>query len=202
MLHNWGGPIGLSVAVARPERVAGLVLMNTWSFVLPESGAVHPLLEAIRQPGGGEALVLDQNILIEQGIRTGVFQRGRLSDEILDAYRAPFRTRESRKGMLDLVRAIPMGIAGPVAKMLGRTDQALSRLRVPMLILWGMRDPVFSPAILREWQQRFPDAAVYELADASHFVLEDEPELAVTLIARFLNDKRGIMGRSSNSGAK
>jgi pimeloyl-ACP methyl ester carboxylesterase len=30
MGHDWGGPIGLSVATADPERIAGLVLGNTW----------------------------------------------------------------------------------------------------------------------------------------------------------------------------
>ena len=35
MGHDWGGPIGTSLAAARAERVAGLVLGNTW-FWAPE----------------------------------------------------------------------------------------------------------------------------------------------------------------------
>src|SRR5690242_12092486 len=30
IVHDWGGPIGLGVAARHPERIARLVLMNTW----------------------------------------------------------------------------------------------------------------------------------------------------------------------------
>ena len=32
VVQDWGGPIGFSVAVERPEQVAGIVLCNTWCW--------------------------------------------------------------------------------------------------------------------------------------------------------------------------
>src|SRR2546425_4908892 len=32
VLQDWGGPIGLSIAVERPDDVAGLVILNTWAW--------------------------------------------------------------------------------------------------------------------------------------------------------------------------
>ena len=35
VLQDWGGPIGLAVAQAMPERMSGFLLMNTWAWPLP-----------------------------------------------------------------------------------------------------------------------------------------------------------------------
>jgi len=52
-----------------------------------------------------------------------------------------------------------------------------------MLLVWGMKDPVFK-AILPGWQQRFPDAAVVGLDNASHYLQEDEPDQIADAIAK------------------
>ena len=49
---------------------------------------------------------------------------------------------------------------------------------VPALLLWGPRDPIFSPAFLRDLEHRLPQADVHRFAGASHLVTEDEPEAA------------------------
>ena len=61
-------------------------------------------------------------------------------------------------------------------------DRVLSGLvklgGVPALLLWGPRDPIFSPAFLRDLEHRLPQADVHRFAGASHLVTEDEPEVA------------------------
>jgi pimeloyl-ACP methyl ester carboxylesterase len=64
--------------------------------------------------------------------------------------------------------------------------ERLSQLHVPVLLVWGMRDPVFQPVFLDQWRELFPQAEVTELEDASHFVVEDRPDAVIDAIARFL----------------
>lgn len=62
------------------------------------------------------------------------------------------------------------------------------RSLLPRIItpLWGMKDPVLSPSVLRCWQEVYPHATTHELEDASHFLQEDAPERMVQWIRKFL----------------
>jgi haloalkane dehalogenase len=66
-------------------------------------------------------------------------------------------------------------------------EQGLTQfIRIPTLLVWGMRDPVLPPSVLRIWQRIYPQATAYEIDDASHFLQEDAPERIVTWIEEFL----------------
>jgi haloalkane dehalogenase len=58
--------------------------------------------------------------------------------------------------------------------------------RTPVLLLWGMRDPVLGAPVLHLWQDVFPQAKTHVVEDASHFVPEDAPERLVAWIETFL----------------
>ena len=57
---------------------------------------------------------------------------------------------------------------------------------MPVRLVWGMRDPVFQPVFLEQWRELFPEAETVELADASHFLVEDDPDGVTSAIERFL----------------
>lgn len=186
VVHDWGGPIGLDFATKHPKRIGRLVLLNTWAFTLPPATKLHPLLELVRAPGTGEKLVLQQNYLVERGIPAGTFPSGHVSSEVMSAYRKPFPTPEDRQGMLKLARAIPVGSQEPSYGFMADLEKRLNRLKVATDIFWGMRDPVFSPAILKEWEARLPHARVHRLPDAAHFVAEDTPGLGALIASNLL----------------
>ena len=52
ILHDWGGPVGLSFATRHPERIKRLVLINTWAFAPWPDGSFPGLLEIIRSERG------------------------------------------------------------------------------------------------------------------------------------------------------
>ena len=93
VVQDWGGPIGMRLAVEQPERVARLVILNTGV-----GGGRAPnevwlrFRDVVRTAGGG----------FQPGrlIRTACV-RG-LSDEIVAAYDAPFPTPESKAGPIDV----------------------------------------------------------------------------------------------------
>ncbi|MFN0120882.1 MAG: alpha/beta fold hydrolase [Blastocatellia bacterium] len=187
VMQDWGGPIGLGFAVKHPERVKRLVVMNTWAFRIPAGAPLHPLLEQFRLPGIGEALVQGLNLFVEGFLPAGIHQRENLNEAMMSAYRAPFPDFNSRIGTLAFPRDIAVGEEHPSTLTIGEIEDNLNKLRVPALIVWGVRDMAFPPQMIKgRWLKYFPDAEVHRLENASHFLQEDEPERIVELILDFL----------------
>jgi pimeloyl-ACP methyl ester carboxylesterase len=186
VLHDWGGPVGLGMAVRQPERIARLVLMNTWAFAPWPGGPLPRMLEIIRSDRG-EAFVLKRNGYLEPAIIGTTFHPERLTQTVMDAYRAPFPTPASRIAMLRWSRDIPVQETDASFGEMRRIEENLSRFAAtPTLLIWGMRDPVLPPSVLHHWQRVLPHADTVAIDDASHFLQEDAPEEIVAAIGRFI----------------
>jgi cis-3-alkyl-4-acyloxetan-2-one decarboxylase len=118
-----------------------------------------------------------------------------LKDETFDGtfpfvphYRAPYPTPEMRRALLCWSRDIPVAEGDPSYADLKWIEDRLPQFAgTPMLLIWGMRDPVLSEPVLRQWQHIFPQATCFEIDDASHFLQEDTPERIVSRIKDFLD---------------
>jgi cis-3-alkyl-4-acyloxetan-2-one decarboxylase len=186
ILHDWGGPVGLGFATRHPERIKRLVLMNTWAFAPWPGGPFPRRLEIIRSERG-EAFVLRKNGYLEPALIGTTYHSEKLTNTILEAYRAPFPTPESRLAMLYWSRDIPVQESDTSYAEMKRVEDALPQFNTkPVLLVWGMQDPVIPPTILHRWQQLYPHAITHEIEDASHFLQEDAPERIIPLIETFL----------------
>ena len=186
VLHDWGGPVGLGFATRHPDRIKRLVLMNTWAFAPWPGGPLPRLLELIRSERG-EKFVLEKNGYVEPALVGTTHRPENLTKTVLDAYRAPFPTPESRLALLCWSRDIPVHETDPSYSEMKRIEEALVRfIGTPTLLVWGMRDPVLPESVLRTWQRTYPQATTAEIEDASHFLQEDAPERIVLCIEEFL----------------
>ncbi len=89
--------------------------------------------------------------------------------------------------MLCWSRDIPVQETDVSYAEMKRIEQSLTQFSaIPILLVWGMRDPVLSPAVLQQWQHLYPHARTYEMEDASHFLHEDAPSSIVQRIEEFL----------------
>jgi acyl-coenzyme A synthetase/AMP-(fatty) acid ligase len=78
---------------------------------------------------------------------------------------------------MEFVADIPLAIDHPSRATLDGVAEGLALLsNVPVLLIWGMRDPVFSPRYLDDLRRRLPHAQVQQFDDAGHLVLEDRPD--------------------------
>jgi cis-3-alkyl-4-acyloxetan-2-one decarboxylase len=186
ILHDWGGPVGLGFATRHPKRIKRLILMNTWAFA-PWPGGPFPRLLEIMRSERGEAFVLRKNGYLEPALKGTTYHSENLTNAILEAYRAPFPTPESRLAMLCWSRDIPVRETDVSYAEMKRIEDGLPQFsETPVLLVWGMQDPVIPPSILHRWQQLYPRATTHEIEDASHFLQEDAPERIVPWIETFL----------------
>jgi cis-3-alkyl-4-acyloxetan-2-one decarboxylase len=180
--HDWGGPIGAGALLERPDRLRRLVLMNTWAWELPSF--LPPFLREFRAEGLGEILALAGNLFVES-IPGGMARRDH-DPLMMDAYRAPFPDYWSRAGALAFQREIPLTERDRSAPLMSSIHDGLAALDRPVLLVWGMRDPVFQPVFLEQWQELFPAAQTVEIEEAAHFLVEDRPAEVTEAIERFL----------------
>lgn len=185
VVHDFGGPIGLSYAIERPERVARLVVLNSWLWPLDDDPRIVRGSRIAEGPLG-KFLYLHLNASPRWLVPAAFADRARLTRSVHKYYLAPFPDAASRLPLRELARSL-----------LGSSDwydelrQRRERLRgKPTLLLWGMRDPTFGPAYLARWRDALPDAAVAELPDVGHFVPEEAPAETEAHVLAFLQTKR------------
>ena len=181
VVHDYGGPIALPMALDDRQRVRRLVILNTWMWPLDDDPEIE---RAARIAGGpiGKLLYEWANVSLNVIMPTAYADRGKLTPEIRDHYRAPFANRWSRGAVL-----------WPLARALLRsTDfydslyQNRDRLRdIPTLIVWGTRDPAFKPHHLSRWRAIIPSAKVAELP-VGHWPHEEDPNSVTRAVSGFL----------------
>jgi haloalkane dehalogenase len=186
VVHDWGGPIGLSWAVEHPERVDRLVLLNTAAFPLPADKRIPWTLQAARLPVVGDVAVRRFNAF---SLGALVLGSGRpwLGAEARRGLLAPYDRPEHRVAVHAFVQDIPTGPADPAYPVLVRLAERLPLLgEKPVAVHWGMKDPVFDATILRHLTDHLPHAEVHRYPDAGHYVLEDAADEIVPRVRAFL----------------
>ncbi len=186
VLHDWGGAIGMALAVRHPERIARLVLLNTAAFLKPENKPLPLSLKLVR----GFTFLATPAVL---GLN--LFARGaawfasarRLRSDVRKGLLAPYNSWSNRLATLRFVQDIPLSPGDPSYALLEQVDHGLRAFETkPVLICWGERDFVFDRDYLAEWRRRFPLAEVHRFPNAGHYVLEDVPDRILELLAAFL----------------
>ena len=174
VVHDWGGAIGMGWAGRHPERVAGVVVLNTAAFPADRL----PLRIAVcRWPLLGPFLVRSLNSFARAAIFMAVSRPMRA--EVAQGFLAPYDNWFNRIAILRFVQDIPMEDSHPSWSTLLAVEDSLHRLQHrPFLMCWGGRDFCFNDSFYQEWQRRFPLAEAHYFAAANHYVLEDAlPEI-------------------------
>jgi pimeloyl-ACP methyl ester carboxylesterase len=183
--QDWGGAIGLGAALAARKRFSRIVLLNTAAF---PPWFIPWRIRACRLPVLGKLGVRGLNMFARAAQRMTLVHREKLTAKIRDGYLAPYDSWANRVAIMRFVEDIPLDGCHPTWHTLNDIATGLPSLaHLPIQMIWGMQDWCFTPACLEKFRQFFPNAEIERLAEAGHWVLEDDTPRVLELIDSFLN---------------
>jgi haloalkane dehalogenase len=182
VVHDFGGPIGLPLALAPRSRIARLVIMNTWAWPLDDDPKMARGAQFI---GGaiGRFLYRYANASLRLIMPSAYGDRKKLTPEIHRQYLDVFRDRDARVLVLHALAKSLLGSRAHYQSLLDRIER-LSGL--PVLIVWGLKDSAFQPYQLERWRRLLPNAQLETIEGAGHWPHEEEPARVAAAIERFL----------------
>ncbi len=177
VVHDFGGPIGLPLALEEPERVAGVVVMNTWMWPHGDDPKVRRLSRFVASPVG-RFLYTRLNASPRWLVPLSFADRTKLGRDVHRHYVAPFATRRER--VAPWVLGCELAGSDPYYARLWERRETLRS--IPTTIVWGTRDPAFGDPYLTRWRETLPSARVVTLP-VGHFPQEEAPEEVTAAIA-------------------
>ena len=193
--HDWGGAVAWNLAIAQPELLSHLVIINSphpYTFWRELSG------NPAQQKASDYMLLLRsakaERVLSENGyarlaqMRFSDSDAGRASRTERAAYLQAWSQPGALTGGLNFYRASPMyppsgGDPGAARLALEAKDFVV---KVPTLVIWGMRDRALLPCLLDGLEACVPDLRIERLPGATHWVMQEAAERVNSLIRDFV----------------
>ncbi len=183
VVHDWGGPIGLSYAVAHPEKIKSLTILNTAGF---NSKEIPFSIRLCKTPLLGKLIIQGFNGFAYPA--TFMATNKGLSKDIKAGFLEPYRKLFSRKAQWKFVQEIPLSPSHPNFKLIDQIEKNLDKIKCKKLILWGEKDFCFNMSFLSRWKKIYPQARVITYPEAGHYVLEDALWDIVPQLQSFFGD--------------
>jgi haloalkane dehalogenase len=177
VVHDWGGPVGLRVAMELRDRVDRLVIMDTGLFTGHQrmSDAWKAFRDFVERTED-----LPVGFLVQGGAATD------LPDEVVAAYDAPYPEPAAKAGARAFPLMIPLTPDAEGAEAGQRTMEALKAYDGEVLMLWADGDPILTPETGRRFAEAIGRPEPETIPGASHFLQEDQGELIGRRISEWL----------------
>ncbi|OGA11191.1 MAG: hypothetical protein A3H33_07545 [Betaproteobacteria bacterium RIFCSPLOWO2_02_FULL_65_20] len=194
--HDWGGAVAWSFAIAYPELLERLVIINAPHPVPfardlaldPAQQQASRYMNLFRDPKA-ERVLSEHNYARLLRMMSAEWGRGGLSDADREAYVAAWSQEGALTAMLNYYRASPL--YPPIGDDPGagriRLDAAQFMVRVPTLVIWGERDGALLPGNLRGLEACVADLRVKRIPEGSHWVIHERPDEVNALIRDFVS---------------
>lgn len=187
-LHDWGAPVGLSIAMHAPEQVAGLIIQNAnahhsgfapqwkdtfayWSEPTPENKAKATSFLTFEDTRAQYTRDVPEDVV------TRIKGEPWVEDwRILNL-----------PGRMEMQRAL----LADYGKYVARFDEVgtfLQQRQPPAVLIWGRHDAFFDIAETLSWMQDLPRMQAHIL-DGGHFLLETHANEAAALMTTFIGRK-------------
>lgn len=200
--HDWGGAVAWNLANQMPQRMEKLVIFNS-----PHPGTF--LRELKNSPSQQEASAY-MNFLVqpgaEQHLAANDFARmwafftdmgnqrkadNWLTEDVKQQYRNVWS--HGLQGGCNYYRASPLRpatAADPAASVV-EIPASMLTIVVPTLVVWGMDDTALPPALIEGLDAYVQYLTVHKVEDATHWIIHEQPELAIQLVQDYLSQRKG-----------
>lgn len=182
--HDWGGALAWNLAAQRPELLRQLVMINS----------PHPatFLRELRQSAAQQQASAYMSFLCrpdaEALLAEDDFRRlwpffgdaAWLDADTRERYRAVWR--QGLGGPLNWYRASPLRPPAGPDDPLHTLVLPDATVPVPTTLLWGERDVALLPGLLDGLEAWVPDLRLRRVADASHWIVHEQPGLVVDAV--------------------
>lgn len=178
-VHDLGGMAGLSFAVRHPERIGRLIVMNTSPY--PDwSPALRASIFLLKQ----KALtwLFLNRFIFREVLKNGFYNKELVTPEIVDLFRAPWINSKQDRMAFSKTLAVP-------PELMVESREALQKINIPTLILWGRKDVFFPFKIARMLHEDIKTSSLVAVEKAGHFLQEEQPEFILREMMEFLTQE-------------
>lgn len=194
VIHDWGSVLGMRYARLNPDNVKAISFMEAGippALPAPSLEAMGPqneqLFGALRTPGQGEKMVLENNFFVEE-VLGKIAVVTPLRKEILDNYRAPFPTPQSRKPTLVWPREIPIGgVPADTAEVIMKNGDWLYSSDIPKLMFSVEPGALMPPPVVEYVKANTSNLSSVALGKGVHFIQEDHPDAIGEALSNWLS---------------
>ena len=182
VVHDFGGPIGFNFAIQYPTKIKRIVVLNSWMWSSqkdPDFIKLSKILKSPLLPFLYRYLNFSPKYILPQS-----FGNHPISAPILKQYTKPFANPSQRNGALAFAKSL-------------LTDQdwfedlwhkKSSIANKPLLLIWGMKDPILKPSYLEKFRSGFNNTKIIQLDSCGHFPQEEKPDEVELAIFKFMKD--------------
>jgi pimeloyl-ACP methyl ester carboxylesterase len=194
--HDWGGAVAWAAALKHAERLKRLVIVNAPHPLIFQKSVIEDeaqrdasqYIRAFRTPGMETAIkAMGLETFFEKSFGAHVDLR-KIPDAERQAYLHDWSQPGALTAMLNWYRAKGMVIpeSGEKAHNPLWTHLPFPKVKVPTLVVWGMKDKALLPLQLEGLHDLVEDLRLVTAVDAGHFIPWEKPEVVTTAIRDFI----------------
>ena len=187
VVHDFGGPIGLNVAINYPEKIKKMIILNSWLWSSEQEEAFIKLKKILKSPLLPflyRYLNFSPKYLLPKS-----FGDRKISKNILNQYTKPFANSKQRNGPLAFAKSL-LNDQDWFEELWNKRGSLSDK---PTLFIWGMKDPVIKPHYLNKFQSGFINSKTIQLLKCGHFPQEEQPELVAESMFEFLESREELI---------
>ena len=174
--HSWGGGWALYFAEKYPDRVEKLALIDSGGLDIPDKLE----WQLLKYPIIGEFIskvITDADV--RRGLEDAFFNKALVTTEMVDEIKVPLSFSDNRRAQYLLERNLNWK----------KTEQNLSHIAMPILIIWGANDQYLSVNAALQFKELIPQAEIQILENCGHSAHEEYPQEVNQMIINFIDSK-------------
>ena len=174
--NSFGGQVALAVALAYPQRVDKLILVDSAGYAISPASlpigfrlALLPVVNKIME------VTLTRSV-VAGSVRSVYGNPARATPEIIDRYYELTLREGNRRALVERLKQI----------LKDEISAQIPNLKVPTLILWGGRDQLIPPEAGRHFQRDIAGSQLVMFDVLGHVPHEEDPQRTVATVKTFL----------------